>query len=56
MLAALQDPFFQRALLAGVLIGFTNGFFSAFVILRRNALSVSALSHTMLPASPWAFS
>lgn len=49
MLAALQDPFFQRALLAGVLIGFTNGFFSGFVILRRNALSVSALSHTMLP-------
>lgn len=45
----LSDPFFQRALLAGLLIGFTNGFFSGFVVLRRTALSVSALSHTMLP-------
>jgi len=44
-----HDPFFQRALLAGLLIGFTNGFFSGFVVLRRSALSVSALSHTMLP-------
>ena len=34
---------------AALLIGFTNGFFSGFVVLRRNALSVSALSHTMLP-------
>ena len=49
MLAPFQDPFFQRALLAGLLIGFTNGFFSGFVVLRRTALSVSALSHTMLP-------
>ncbi len=42
-------PFFQRALAAAALVGFTNGFFSGFVILRRTALSVSALSHTMLP-------
>ena len=49
MLDPFQDPFFQRALLAGLLIGFTNGFFSGFVVLRRTALSVSALSHTMLP-------
>lgn len=49
MLAPFQDPFFQRAFLAALLIGFTNGFFSGFVILRRTALSVSALSHTMLP-------
>lgn len=49
MLEPFQDPFFQRALLAGLLIGFTNGFFSGFVVLRRSALSVSALSHTMLP-------
>ena len=47
--APFHDPFFQRALLAGLLIGFTNGFFSGFVVLRRTALSVSALSHTMLP-------
>lgn len=45
----LSDPFFQRALVAAVLIGFTNGFFSGFVVLKRTALSVSALSHTMLP-------
>lgn len=45
----LSNPFFQRALAAAAFIGFTNGFFSGFVVLRRNALSVSALSHTMLP-------
>lgn len=45
----LQTPFYQRALLAAVFIGFANGFFSGIVVLRRNALSVSALSHTMLP-------
>ncbi|MBX3739916.1 MAG: metal ABC transporter permease [Akkermansiaceae bacterium] len=45
----LTNPFFQRALAAAAFIGFTNGFFSGIVILRRNALSVSALSHTMLP-------
>ncbi len=49
MLEPFQDPFTQRALLAGLLIGFTNGFFSGFVVLQRTALSVSALSHTMLP-------
>ncbi len=45
----LASPFYQRALTAAAFIGFTNGFFSGFVVLRRNALSVSALSHTMLP-------
>lgn len=45
----LANPFYQRALAAALLIGFANGFFSGFVVLRRNALSVSALSHTMLP-------
>lgn len=44
-----SHPFYQRALAAALLIGFANGFFSGFVVLRRNALSVSALSHTMLP-------
>lgn len=44
-----SSSFFQRTLAAAAFIGFTNGFFSGFVILRRNALSVSALSHTMLP-------
>ncbi|MBK1790891.1 metal ABC transporter permease [Persicirhabdus sediminis] len=45
----LEFSYFQRALIAAILIGFTNGFFSGFVLLRRNALSLSALSHTMLP-------
>jgi manganese transport system permease protein len=45
----LVSPFYQRALAAAAFIGFANGFFSGFVVLRRNALSVSALSHTMLP-------
>jgi len=45
----LSNPFFQRALAAAAFIGFANGWFSGFVILRRSALSVSALSHTMLP-------
>jgi manganese/iron transport system permease protein/iron/zinc/copper transport system permease protein len=45
----LSNPFYQRALAAAGFIGFANGFFSGFVVLRRSALSVSALSHTMLP-------
>lgn len=45
----INSPFYQRTLAAAAFIGFTNGFFSGFVVLRRNALSVSALSHTMLP-------
>ncbi|MBJ7395300.1 MAG: metal ABC transporter permease [Akkermansiaceae bacterium] len=45
----LHNLFYQRALATAGFIGFTNGFFSGFVVLRRNALSVSALSHTMLP-------
>jgi len=45
----LSSPFYQRTLAAAAFIGFTNGFFSGFVVLRKNALSVSALSHTMLP-------
>lgn len=49
MWEVLEHGFFQRALAAAALVGFTNGFFSGFVILRRTALSVSALSHTMLP-------
>lgn len=45
----LETEFFQRALLAAAVIGFTNGFFSGFVLLRRSALSMGAISHTMLP-------
>jgi manganese/iron transport system permease protein/iron/zinc/copper transport system permease protein len=49
ILDLLDNSFFQRALAAALIIGFANGFFSGFVVLRRHALSVSALSHTMLP-------
>ncbi len=45
----IENQFMQNALIGAALIGFANGFFSGFVNLRRNALSVSALSHTMLP-------
>lgn len=49
----LLDPFhfefMQRALLGCILIGFTNGFLSAFVVLRRMALLADALSHSLLP-------
>jgi ABC-type Mn2+/Zn2+ transport system permease subunit len=41
--------FMQRAMLVCVLIGFTNGFLGAFVILRRLALTADALAHSLLP-------
>ena len=44
-----QYEFMHRALLACVLIGFTNGFLGAYVVLRRLALVADALSHSMLP-------
>lgn len=45
----LQHPFNQRALLAALLIGLTNGYASAFVVLRKSALQVGSLSHALLP-------
>ncbi len=41
--------FMQRAFLACVLIGLTNGFLGAFVVIRRLALAADALSHSLLP-------
>jgi len=49
LLQMFEMPFFRRALIAAALIGFTNGFVSGFVLLRRSSLSLSALGHTMLP-------
>ena len=49
VLEMLEMPFFRRALMAAALIGFTNGFVSGFVLLRRSSLTLSALCHTMLP-------
>lgn len=43
------QEFMRRALVGGALIGFTNGFLGAFIILRRMSLMADALSHSMLP-------
>jgi len=39
----------RRGLLICTLVGFTNGYFSAFVVLRKSALQVGSLSHSLLP-------
>lgn len=44
-----ESVFMQRALVAGALIGFANGFLGAFVVLRRLALMADSLSHSLLP-------
>ena len=49
LLEPFQATFMQRALLGCLLVGFTNGFLSAFVVLRRLALLADALSHSLLP-------
>ena len=49
LLEPFRDEFAQRALLGGALIGFTNGFLGAFVVLRRLALMADSLSHSLLP-------
>lgn len=45
----IQEPIAKRALLACAMIGFANGFASAFVVLRKSALKVGTLSHGLLP-------
>ena len=49
LLEPLQHPFNQRAILAALMIGFTNGYASAFVVLKKSALKVGSLSHALLP-------
>jgi ABC-type Mn2+/Zn2+ transport system permease subunit len=49
ILEPFQQPFNQRAVLAALLIGFTNGYASAFVVLKKSALKVGSLSHALLP-------
>ncbi|KAB2641994.1 MAG: metal ABC transporter permease, partial [Verrucomicrobia bacterium] len=44
-----QHEFMRRVLVGGALIGFTNGFLGAFVVLRRLALMADSLSHSLLP-------
>jgi len=47
--AAFGYEFNQRALLAALMIGFINGCFSGFVILRRSALFAGTLCHVLFP-------
>ena len=49
LLEPLQHSFNQRALVAALLIGLTNGYASAFVVLKKSALKVGSLSHALLP-------
>ena len=45
----LQYSFNQRALLAALIIGLVNGYFSGYVVLRKAALFTGALANTMFP-------
>lgn len=49
LLEPFQHAFMQKALLGCILIGFTNGYLSGFIVLRRHALLGDALSHSLLP-------
>lgn len=40
---------YQRAFIAAVIIGFVNGYTSAFVLLHRSPLKLAAFSHSLLP-------
>ena len=44
-----HHEFMRRVLVGGALVGFTNGFLGAFVVLRRLALMADSLSHSLLP-------
>ena len=46
---AFEFGFNQRALLAAVMIGFINGCFSGFVVIRRSALFAGTLCHVLFP-------
>ncbi len=45
----LTFTFNQKAILAGAMIGFANGYLSGYIVLRRTALMVGSLSHALLP-------
>ena len=49
LLEPLRHEFNQRALIAALIIGLTNGYASAFVVLKKSALRVGSLSHALLP-------
>lgn len=45
----LSFPFNQKALFAAALIGFANGYLGGFIVLRKSALMVGSLSHSLMP-------
>lgn len=45
----LQEPLAQRSLWACAVIGFSNGFVSALILLRRSSLQIGTLSCALLP-------
>ena len=49
LLEPFRHDFMQRAFLGCVLIGFTNGALSTFIVLRRLALMADAMAHALLP-------
>jgi manganese/iron transport system permease protein/iron/zinc/copper transport system permease protein len=58
MFEFLGYEFNQRALLAAGVIGFSNGALGTLIVLRKNALVISALAHSLLPGiavSMWLF-
>ncbi len=49
LLELLSYPFNQKALFAAALIGFANGYLGGFIVLRKSALMVGSLSHSLMP-------
>jgi len=47
--SVLQYEFNQRALLGALMIGFMNGYFGGYIVLKRASLFAGALSHTLFP-------
>ncbi len=45
----LNYTFNQKAMIAGALIGFANGYLSGYVVIRKSALMVGSLNHALLP-------
>lgn len=48
MTEILQYPFMQRALIAGIIIGFISPLIGVFLVVRRLSMIADALSHVTL--------
>ena len=55
MLDYLQQPFIQRALISGLLVGITTGFISIFVVLRKMSFIGVGISHSLFGAVALAY-